>query len=52
MRMSISRLAAVVALGFGYAAAACENPSAVPSIPDGKSSTMEQMLAAQAQVKS
>ena len=51
MRMSMSCLAAVIALGHGYAAAACENPSAVPAIPDGKTSTMEQMLAAQAQVK-
>ena len=33
-----------------YAAAACENPTMV-SIPDGKSSTLEQMVAAQTQVK-
>jgi hypothetical protein len=39
-----------VAYGLGMSAAACENPAAV-TIPDGKSSTMEQMLAAQAQVK-
>jgi hypothetical protein len=41
---------AAIAVAYGAAAAACENPAAV-AIPDGKSSTMEQMLAAQAQVK-
>lgn len=35
---------------YGVAAAACENPPAVV-IPDGKTSTMQQMLAAQAEVK-
>jgi hypothetical protein len=35
---------------FAFAAAACENPALV-SIPDGKTSTKEQMLAGQAQVK-
>jgi hypothetical protein len=35
---------------FAFAAAACENPTLV-SIPEGKASTLEQMLAAQAQVK-
>jgi hypothetical protein len=40
----------VAAAVCGFAAAACENPAAV-AIPDGKSSTMDQMLAAQAQVK-
>ena len=35
---------------FAFAAAACENPALV-SIPEGKASTLEQMLAAQAQVK-
>lgn len=35
---------------YGFAAAACENPPAV-DIPDGKTSTMQQMLAAQAEVK-
>lgn len=35
---------------FGLAAMACETPAAV-AIPDGKTSTMEQMLGAQAQVK-
>ncbi len=34
-----------------FAAAACENPSMI-TIPDGKSSTMDQLLAAQGQVKS
>jgi hypothetical protein len=50
MKVLTSCLAAVIASGYGLAAAACENPTAV-SIPDGKTSTMEQMLAAQAQVK-
>jgi len=35
---------------FAVAATACENPALV-SIPEGKASTLEQMLAAQAQVK-
>ena len=35
---------------YGVAAAACENPPPV-AIPDGKTSTMQQMLAAQAEVK-
>jgi hypothetical protein len=50
MRVLTSGLLAAIASGFGVAAWACENP-AVVTIPDGKSSTMEQMLAAQAQVK-
>jgi hypothetical protein len=51
MRALTSCLVAVVASGIGFAAtAACESPAAI-SIPDGKSSTMDQMLAAQAQVK-
>ena len=39
-----------VASCWTYAAAACQNPAMV-SIPDGKSSTLEQMVAAQTQVK-
>lgn len=35
---------------YGVTAAACENPPAVV-IPDGQTSTMQQMLAAQAEVK-
>lgn len=50
MKALTSFLAAAVAAGYGFTAAACENPAAV-AIPDGKASTMEQMLAAQAQVK-
>jgi hypothetical protein len=50
MRLLTSCLVAAIANGYVYAAAACENPPAV-AVPDGKSSTMEQMLAAQAQVK-
>jgi hypothetical protein len=50
MRLLTSGLAVVVASGYAFAAAACDNPAAV-AIPDGKASTMDQMLAAQAQVK-
>jgi hypothetical protein len=50
MRILTSCLVTIVASGCALAAAACENPAAIV-IPDGKSSTMEQMLAAQAQVK-
>jgi hypothetical protein len=50
MRVLTSCLLTAIASGFAFAAAACENPAAIV-IPDGKSSTMEQMLAAQAQVK-
>jgi hypothetical protein len=50
MRVLTSCLVTVIASGCALAAAACENPAAIV-IPDGKSSTMEQMLAAQAQVK-
>jgi hypothetical protein len=39
-----------VASGCTFAAAACQNPAMVP-MPDGKSSTLEQMVAAQGQVK-
>ncbi len=42
---------AAIAGSYGFAAAAaCEHPPAV-AVPDGKASTMEQMLAAQQQVK-
>jgi hypothetical protein len=41
---------AAIASGYGLAAAACEAPSPV-AMPDGATSTREQMLAAQAQVK-
>jgi hypothetical protein len=51
MRALTSLLVAAVATGCSFAAsAACESPAAV-AIPDGKTSTMEQMLAAQGQVK-
>lgn len=50
MRAFTSCLVTLVAAGFVQAAQACESPTVV-NIPDGKSSTMEQMLAAQAQVK-
>ncbi|HEY9183384.1 MAG TPA: hypothetical protein VIQ99_09300, partial [Gammaproteobacteria bacterium] len=39
-----------VAVGSTYSAAACEAPAPV-AIPDGKTSTMDQMLAGQAEVK-
>lgn len=50
MKLSTSCLVAVIASGYALASNACENPTTV-AIPDGKSSTLEQMLAAQAQVK-
>jgi hypothetical protein len=50
MRALTSSVVAAIAGGIGFTAIACENP-AVVSIPDGSSSTMDQMLAAQAQVK-
>jgi hypothetical protein len=50
MKLLCSGLVAAIASGYAFVAAACENPAAV-AMPDGKTSTMEQMLAAQAQVK-
>lgn len=50
MRVLTSCLVTAIATGCAFAATACENPTAIV-IPDGKSSTMDQMLAAQAQVK-
>jgi Skp family chaperone for outer membrane proteins len=50
MKALTSCLLIAIASGCAFAAAACENPAAIV-IPDGKSSTMDQMLAAQAQVK-
>jgi hypothetical protein len=50
MRQLTSVSLAVIASCCTYAAAACQNPAMV-SIPDGKSSTLEQMVAAQTQVK-
>jgi hypothetical protein len=47
----LTSCAVAVALGcFAVAASACESPSVVP-IPDGKTSTLEQMLAGQKDVK-
>lgn len=42
---------AMIASGYAFAGLACESPPAV-AIPEGKTSTLEQMLAAQAEVKS
>jgi hypothetical protein len=50
MKALTSCLVAAIACGYGVSAVACENPAAV-AIPDGKTSTMDQMLAAQAEVK-
>ncbi len=50
MRTLASYWVTAVASSYGLAIEACENPTAV-SIPDGKTSTMQQMLAAQAEVK-
>ena len=44
-------LAVVAALGAGPAFAACTYPKAPESIPDGSTSTLEQMLAGQRAVK-
>ena len=51
MRALKSCVLAAVASSYAYvAAAACEHPAAI-AVPDGKASTMAQMLAAQQQVK-
>jgi len=50
MKALTSCLVAAIAAGLAYSAAACENPAPV-AIPDGKTSTMQQMLAGQAEVK-
>lgn len=50
MRVLASCLVTAVAVGSAYSAAACEPPAPV-AVPDGKTSTMEQMLAGQAQIK-
>ena len=50
MRVLASSCLAVLATCAAFAASACETPAMI-SIPDGKSATMEQLLAAQAQVK-
>ena len=44
-------LVAIAALGAGPAFAACTYPKAPESIPDGSTSTLEQMLAGQRAVK-
>src|SRR5262245_40002827 len=49
MKVLTSFLLTAVASGYGLAAVACESPSPV-TMPDGATSTREQMLAAQAQV--
>jgi hypothetical protein len=50
MRVLTPCLLAVIASGYGFAAAACEPPAPVP-MPDGATATRDQMLAAQAQVR-
>jgi len=51
MRALTSCVLAAVASSYGFAAAAaCEHPPAV-AVPDGKTSTMDQMLAAQQEQK-
>ena len=50
MRVLTSCVLTAVASAYGVAAEACEAPSPV-AIPDGSTSTREQMLAAQAQVR-
>ena len=50
MKVLASCVITAIASGYCVAAAACEAPSPV-AMPDGSTSTREQMLAAQAQVK-
>jgi hypothetical protein len=51
MRALTTCLLATLACGYGFvAAAACESPAPV-ALPDGATSTREQMLAAQAEVR-
>jgi hypothetical protein len=50
MKLLTSGLVVLIASGYGFAAAACDNPAAV-AMPDGKTATRDQMLAAQAEVK-
>ena len=50
MRALTSCVLAAIASSYAYVAAACEHPAAV-AVPDGKTATMDQMLAAQQQVK-
>ncbi|HJR69946.1 MAG TPA: hypothetical protein VKA43_07885 [Gammaproteobacteria bacterium] len=50
MRALTSCVVAAVAMGFATASVACEQPTAV-AVPDGKTSTREEMLAGQAQIR-
>lgn len=50
MKVLTSLVLTTIVSGYGFAAAACEPPSPV-TMPDGATSTREQMLAAQAQVR-
>jgi tRNA C32,U32 (ribose-2'-O)-methylase TrmJ len=50
MRAQTFSCVAVLATCYAFAASACETPAMI-QIPDGKNATMEQLLAAQAQVK-
>lgn len=50
MKLFVSCGLTTLAAVFSFAAAACENPTMV-TVPDGKSSTMDQLLESQAKVK-
>jgi hypothetical protein len=50
MKVRTSCFLAIIASGYGLAAAACEAPAPV-ALPDGAASTRDQMLAAQQQVR-
>jgi hypothetical protein len=50
MRVLTSLILTAIASGYGLAGAACEAPSPV-TMPDGATSTRDQMLAAQTQVR-
>jgi hypothetical protein len=51
MKLLTSCCLTALASSCSFAAFACENPAMVP-VPDGKTSTMQQMVDAQAKVKS
>jgi|SRR5882672_1405297 len=50
MRLLTSSCLAAIVSCCGFAAAACENPAMI-KIPEGKTATMDQLLAAQGEVK-
>jgi hypothetical protein len=51
MRTLITCAVALAASSLAFAATACDNPALSVTIPDGKTATFEQMLAAQNEIK-